>query len=158
MGSSRSSRVAFLSEEGKPLDALPEWQEALISIECEGLDWREATLSRNGSAIPLSVSNVDGRDRVLGRWPRSGAGSYELRLSWPEGEQEERQICTVEPRKLDSKAVAAMVDHLNRRLPASIALALRRGGALSGIDIVPPGETTLAEEVNRISRAIYGTE
>src|SRR5207253_10061295 len=48
--------------------------------------------------------------------------------------------------------------HLNRRLPASIALALRRGGALSGIDIVPPGETTLAEEVNRISRAIYGTE
>jgi hypothetical protein len=115
-------------------------------------------LSCNGSAVPLYVSNVDGRDRVLGRWPRSGAGSYELRLSWPEGEQEERQICTVESRKLDSKAVAAMVDHLNRRLPASIALALRRGGALSGIDIVPPGETTLAEEVNRISRAIYGTE
>jgi predicted component of viral defense system (DUF524 family) len=51
-----------------------------------------------------------------------------------------------------------MVEHLDRRLPASIALALSRGGALGGIDVIAPGETSLAGEVIRLSRAIDGTE
>lgn len=158
MDSSRSSRFGFLSELGRTLDSPPEWTEALVSVDCESLDWRGARLTRNGGEIPLFVSNVDGRDRVLGRWPRSGAGNYELRLSWADGSWEESRVCTVEPMKLSAGAVASMVDHLNRRLPASIALALRRGGALSGMEIVPPGETTLAEEVSRLSRAVDGTE
>lgn len=158
MDLSRSSRFGFFSEQGKPLDAPSEWTEALVLVKCEGVDWRGASLTCNGMEIPLQVSNVDGRDRVLGRWPRSGAGHYEVRLCWADGSWEESRVCTVEPKKLDSEAVAAMVDHLNRRLPASIALALRRGGALGGMDIVPPGETTLAEEVNRLSRAVDGTD
>lgn len=158
MASSPISRIGFLDEEKQPVDAPREWTEGHVSVDCGDRDWRGAQLTCNGTAIPLSVNRVDGKDMVLGRWPRSGAGNYEFLLSWDCGPWEESRVCTVEPRKLDPSAVATMVEHLDQRLPASIALALRRGGALGGIDIVAPRETTLAAEVSRLSRAINGTK
>ena len=157
MASSPTSRLAFLSEDGEPIEAPLEWAEAFVSVDCGVDEWKRPSLTCNGAAIPLHVSHLNERDRVLGWWPRSGAGHYELRLAWDDGSWEESRICTVESRKLDPAAVEAMLDDLNRRLPASIAIALRRGGALSGIDIVPPRDTTLAEEVNRLARAVDGT-
>lgn len=158
MASSPISRIGFLDEARQPIEAPREWTEGHVSVDCRDRDWRGARLTCNGTAISLSVSRIDGRDVVLGRWPRSGAGSYELLLRWDDGLWEEGRVFTVEPRKLDSGAVATMVEHLDRRLPASIALALSRGGALGGIDVVAPGETTLAAEVNRLARAIDGTK
>lgn len=158
MASSPISRIGYLNEEKQPTDAPREWTEGHVAVDCGDRDWRGAQLTSNGTAIPLSVSRIDGKDVVLGRWPRSGAGNYELLLRWDDGSWEESRVCTVEPRKLDSSTVATMVEHLDRRLPASIALALRRGGALGGIDIVAPGESTLAAEMNRLSRAINGTK
>ena len=40
----------------------------------------------------------------------------------------------------------------------SVALALQRTGGLAGVALFPPGESTLAEEVHRLRRAILGTE
>jgi PD-(D/E)XK nuclease superfamily/Domain of unknown function (DUF2357) len=158
MASSPISKIGFLDEARQPIDAPREWMEGHVSVDCGDRDWRGAQLTCNGTAIPLSVSRIDGEDVVLGRWTRSGAGNYELLLCWDDELWEESRVCTVEPRNLDFGAVATMVEHLDRRLPASIALTLRRGGALGGIDIVAPGETTLAAEVNRLSRAIDGTK
>ncbi|HEX8689252.1 MAG TPA: DUF2357 domain-containing protein [Solirubrobacterales bacterium] len=158
MALSRTSRLAFLSEDGQQIEAPLEWTKALVSIDCEVGEWRQPRLTCNAQPIPLYVCRLDERDRVLGRWLRSGAGHYELQLTWDDGSWEESRICTVEPSKLDSSAVTTMLDDLNRRLPASIAIALRRGGALSGIAVVPPAERTLAGEVHRLSRAVDGTE
>lgn len=158
MASSPISRLSFFSSEGEPLAAPLEWSPCLVAIECDAAEWRQPRLSCNDVPISLFVGDLEGRDRVLGHWPRSGAGHYELKLAWADGSWREKEICTVEPRKLDRSAIEAMLDDLNTRLPASIAIALRRAGALSGIEIVPPAETTLAEEVHRLSRAVDGTE
>jgi hypothetical protein len=40
---------------------------------------------------------------------------------------------------------------LATRLPAAVALGLQRPGALAGIKLLPPGETTLAAELVRLS-------
>lgn len=158
MASPPTSRLAFLTEEGQAIEAPPEWTPALVSVACDPGEWRQPSLTRNGVRIPLYLSRVGDRDLVLGNWPRSGAGHYEMRLDWDDGTWEESLTCTVQPMKLDAAAVSTMLHDLNRRLPAAIAIALLRGGALSGIDVVPPGETTLAQEVDRLARAVDGTD
>jgi hypothetical protein len=43
---------------------------------------------------------------------------------------------------------------LATRLPAAVAPGLQRLGALAGIKLLPPGETTLAAELVRLRRAV----
>ena len=47
-----------------------------------------------------------------------------------------------------------MVDELQTRLPASVAVGLQRAGALSGLELRPPGENTLAQELARLRTAV----
>jgi hypothetical protein len=155
---SRTSRLTFLTEEGRPLDAPIEWTRGLVAIDCDAADWRLPTLTRNGIAMPLQVGEIGGRILVTARWPLSGAGHYELLLRWADGSWEELRLCTVAPRKLDAAEVELMLDDLQHHLPASIAIALQRAGALAGVDLVPAAETTLAEELHRLTRAIDGTQ
>ena len=84
-------------------------------------------------------------------WPRSGAGQYELTLRTAEHVLTSR--CYVRPEKLSKEAVAELVDDLQRRLPASIAYGLQQAGALAGLKLVAPQETTLAEELRNDGRA-----
>jgi predicted component of viral defense system (DUF524 family) len=157
MVSFRISRLRFLDESGQELDAPLEWARGLVEIECAPADWEQVVLRRNEVAMPVLVRELEGRVRVLAEWPLSGAGTFELALEFRDGSWSERRACVVAPRKLSALAVEQMVDDLQQRLPASIAIALQRAGALSGINIVPPRETTLAEELHRLTRAIDGT-
>jgi len=47
-----------------------------------------------------------------------------------------------------------MLEDLNQMLPASIALGLQQTGALADIHLLSPGESTLAQELIRLRRAI----
>jgi hypothetical protein len=154
---SRTSRLTFLTEDGQPLDAPVEWTRGLVAVACDAADWRLPRLARNGIAMPIQVGEIGGRVIVAARWPLSGAGHYELLLRWADGSWEERRVCTVAPHKLDAAEVETMLDDLQHRLPASIAIALQRTGALAGVDLAPAAETTLAEELHRLTRAIDGT-
>jgi len=150
--------LTFLTEEGQELDNPLEWTRGLVAIDCDPADWQLLTLTRNGAAMPLHVGEVAGRILVATPWPLSGAGHYELVLKWADGSWDERRVCTVIPRRLDATEVEVMLDDLQHRLPASIAIALQRTGALAGAELVPPAQTTLAEELHRLARAVDGTE
>ena len=108
--------------------------------------------------MPIFVKELAGRVRVLADWPQSGAGNFDLTLAFRDGSwTEQRILCCrateTEPRWLWRRCWT----DLQQRLPASIAIALQRAGALSGIEIVAPEETTLAEELHRLTRAARGT-
>lgn len=157
MASSPISRLRFLGETGVELDAPLEWTRCLIGIDCPPEDWQQVALSRNGLPMPVFVKELGGQPRVLADWPLSGAGNFELTLEVGKKVWRESQICSITPRKLSAASVEKMLSDLQRRLPASIAIALQRGGALAGVDIVAPEETTLAEELRRLTRAVDGT-
>src|SRR4051812_17300027 len=131
MALSPTSRLSFLTEQGRPLDAPPEWTRALVAIDCDPADWQLPSLLRNGVACSVFVKKLDGQPRVLVDWPLSGAGHYELTLSWDDGSWAETRLCSITPRKLLPSETDQMLVDLQQRLPASIAIALQRAGALS---------------------------
>ncbi len=128
-----------------------------VEILCAEEQLESVRLVRNGVDLDVVSRKIGEQRRIVAGWPLSGAGHYELELTTGfEGEQE-RLVCTVLSRKLAAASVEQMVADLQERLPASIAIALQRGGALAGIDLLPPDESTLAAELHRIRRAIDGT-
>ena len=157
MVSSPISRLRYLDGRGTAIEVPLEWTRAFVEIHCEPEQLELVKLRRNGVALEISRKLLADRYRVVAEWPLSGAGHYELELTIETGEDPERHRCTVQPRKLDATAVELMLVDLQRRLPASIAIALQRGGALAGLELVAPDETTLAEELDRLRRAIDGT-
>jgi predicted component of viral defense system (DUF524 family) len=90
----------------------------------------------------------------LAQWPLSGTGRYRLRLESDEIE-EEREV-EITPEKITAEAYAVMVDDLQTTLPASVAIGLQRAGALQGLELKPPRESTLATELSRLRQAIRG--
>lgn len=134
-----------------PREWVPMWVEASIPTEA----WSEAQLWRGTESLPLSLRRWGGAVRVVAEWPRSGTGNYELRLHT--GTDEQRLALTVHPEKITSSAYARLLEDLESRLPATVALALQRAGGLAGVRLLPPQQSTLAEELLRLQRAVLGT-
>jgi len=109
--------------------------------------------------MPVVLRELGGRPRVLAQWPRAGAGHYQLEVTGRDGDTPwiERGTWTVPSRKLPPDEVRQLVDDLERRLPASIAISLQRAGALADLKLITRSEFTLAEELDRLRRAIHGT-
>lgn len=137
---------------GSPREWTPMWVEAQIPLG----DWESAELVRGESALPLTLRRLAGEVRVLAEWPRSGPGNYELRLR--SGRTLSRQTLTVHPEKIDEGSFRRLLEDLETRLPASIAVALQRLGGLAGLELLEPQRSTLAEELLRLRRAVLGTE
>jgi hypothetical protein len=161
MGLPPSSSLRFLAAadgtltDGTSVDAPREWSPAFVEIFVPIDRWEDVRLWRQGEELPVYLKRLGGRPRLLADWPRSGAGRYRLRLECL-AETEER-IVNVRPEKISSESYARLLEDLEGRLPVSVALGLQRAGALSGIVFRPPSETTLAEESNRLKRAVAGT-
>src|ERR1700690_2428013 len=120
-----SPSVRFISREGGIIPAPPEWAACRVEVDVDSDKWGDLTLLRNGVALPLALTNVGGERRIVAEWPRSGAGSYVLNLSHPDWAHPERCTCTIEPEKLSPDAYRRLLDDLQRRLPATIAIALQ---------------------------------
>lgn len=157
MVSSPTSELRFLSVAGEPLEGPSEWSRCLVWIERDPSEWERLRLRRNGEELPLYLKHIGSTARILADWPLSGAGAYRLELCDVLGSPLARRTCRVAPRKLSEEGFHTLVDDLHRRLPATVAIALQRVGALAGVELVPPQETTLAEEWNRLERACRGT-
>jgi hypothetical protein len=161
MDSPPSSRLRFLAAaegigaDGTPVDAPREWSPGFVEVLVPINRCEEVRLWRQGEELPVYLKRLGGQPRILADWPRSGAGRYRLRLECL-GATEER-IVSVGPEKLTSESYARLLEDLESRLPVSVAVGLQRTGALSGIAFRPPTETTLAEEANRLKRAVAGT-
>jgi hypothetical protein len=115
----------------------------------------ELELTRNDEPLPISLSLAGGPPRIIAEWPRAGAGRYLVTVRHPDWS--ESMECEVAPEKLSSAAYQQLLLDLQQRLPATIAIALQKAGALTGLNLVAPQDTTLAEELNRLSRACEGT-
>jgi predicted component of viral defense system (DUF524 family) len=92
---------------------------------------------------------------VTAEWSRSGAGHYSVRLATADGHEEQR--FTIVPAKLSASSFATLVSDLEARLPAAVAIGLQRVGGLTGLTVLPPEQTTVAQELARLRRAVRGT-
>jgi hypothetical protein len=155
MVSPRTSRLRFLSLEGELIATPPEWAPCRVEILADPSDSADLQLERNAEQLPISLSKLGGVSRIIADWPRAGAGRYLLTLRHPDWN--ETLECTVSPEKLSKAAFEQLLVELQQRLPATIAIALQQAGALAGLNLVAPQETTLAEELNRLTRACEGT-
>src|SRR5262245_13465448 len=155
MASPPISRLRFLDAEGAVTSGPREWRRSRIEIAIPADRAPEARLLRNGEPLGLFAEPVDGELRVRAEWPLSGTGRYRLSLDL-EGYSEEVET-TVIPEKISEVAYGRLVDELQTKLPASIAIGLQRLGAFTGLELRPPGEPTHAQELHRLRRAVAGT-
>jgi hypothetical protein len=150
------SNLRFLTAFGTPLDVPSEWMPALVEVLAPAEDWEQIRLSRQGHALPVYLRRLGDQVRMLADWPRSGPGHYRLKVELPD--QIEEDNFTIQPQKISPIAFAQLLEDLQTQLPATVAFSLQRAGALAGIKLLPPGETTIAQELVRLRRAVDGTD
>lgn len=148
-----TSRLTFELPSGERIDSPQEWTPCHVVISVDSLDGVE--LYRGDQRLAVLQTKIDGASKIFAAWPRSGTGNYTLTLRGHDFEETVR--CSVRPEKISEEAFETLLDDLQERLPATIAIALQRAGALTGLDITAPQETGLAEELNRLNRACHGT-
>jgi predicted component of viral defense system (DUF524 family) len=148
------SRFRFRRRDGTLAAAPEEWVPGYLEIHTPPEQWMTVGVSLQGAQLPLSLRKLGDETLVLADWPRSGAGHYQLEYEGPDGR--EVATWTVEPRKISTAAFKDLLAELEE-LPVSIAVTLQHLGALAGVKLLPPGETTIAQELLRIQRAIRGT-
>ncbi|MDZ8223454.1 DUF2357 domain-containing protein [Nostoc sp. ChiVER01] len=149
-----TSKLSFLSREGEIIAAPSEWQPAWLEVNVPQEKLQQTRLWLQDKKLPLLVMDLSGKFRVLAEWPRSNPGYYQLRLEY-QNEIEEQTIA-VWPQKISREAFAQMLEDLDSRLPTSVAIGLQRTGALAGLKLPQLSETTLAQELLRLRRAING--
>ena len=150
-----SLRFDFLDVEGAP-GALTEWEPGFVAVSIPSEQWRNAELTCRGRAMPLYLREFDGVVHVVADWPRSSAGNYDLELDI-NGSNAARRTWSIKPSKISAQAFESLLARLQDELPASLAVAMQEMGALTGIELLSPDETTLSAELLRIRRAIDGT-
>jgi PD-(D/E)XK nuclease superfamily protein/uncharacterized protein DUF2357 len=152
-----SSSLRFVDPGGDELPAPLEWRGCRVVVALPVDDaWTALRLERDDGELPLSLRVVSGERRIVADWPQSGVGSYRLRLVHADG-RDEVGVWRVESSKIDGGAYAELLLDLESRLPASIVLALKRLGALAGVQVRAPGAKALGEELAKLRRAIDGT-
>jgi hypothetical protein len=157
MASPPTSRFRFLSEKGASQEGPLEWAQARIVVDCPPGSLTTAKLSRNGTPLTLFERLINGSVELVADWPLSGAGHYELRLEL-DGDLIEVSRWTVGPAKLSATAYGDLLNDLENLLPVTIALALQKLGAATGIRLVQPtGSSSVAEEIAQLRRAITKT-
>lgn len=150
-----TSKLRFLSVDGHAIIAPLEWQPALIEVQVPIEQRHTVQLSLQGQPLAIYLKSVAGQERILANWDSANPGHYHLRLTF--AELIEEQTITVQSRKISPAALAQLLEDLETQLPVTVAIALQQMGAQAGVQFLPFHETTLAEEVNRLRRAIAGT-
>jgi len=154
---SKSYALTFLNQQGSSIASPKEWMTAWVELHGVLHEWDEVRLLRLGNEeLSISLKYFKGQKRVVAEWPLSGPGRYQLQMFIRDMLVDE-QIVTIQPGKISTEAYERLIEDLETRLPATIALALQRGGALTGLSFLPPSESTLAMELIRLQRAILGT-
>jgi hypothetical protein len=147
--------LRFWSTEGETIDTPDEWTPALVEVQHPDVDWTDAEYFRNGNRQALRQQKLAGEVRTIATWPRSGPGRYHLVLR-AGGSRQEVDV-TVEPSKITPEEYRELLRDLRERLPAQIAIGVKNAGGLTGIDVGPPEEHTVEQELVRLRRATEGT-
>ena len=151
-----TSSIHFCDRGGNSIDGPEEWVPALIKVYGVQENWTEVRLIRQGNEnLQVSLRLLKGEIQVVADWPVSPIGHYRLELSIGRKKTDERTI-TILPKKITPEASTQLVEDLEMRLPTAIALGLKRNAALAGMQFLPPGDSTLAQELARLRLAVNG--
>lgn len=149
--------IGFLSVEGETIPELREWQDAQIRIDVPPQDWLAYRLYLNGESLRLTQ---DQSGRVLAPWTRRGAGAYHIELRRKSTDGTEATVASrdtlVWPAKLSPKRFRTLLSDLESQLPAKVAISCQRLGGLAGVQILPPDQVTVGQELARLRRSVYG--
>jgi len=151
-----SPKLQFLDVDGGPIEGPLEWTPALLAVEMDSSQWDSANLLVQETPLPLMLRRVGGQPKIVAEWPRSGPGRYAVRVLSPSGEA--ALTVVIRPAKLSESAYVRLLDDLENRLPAAVAIGLQRAGGLGGLAILPPAETTVSQEMARLHRTVWGTD
>ncbi len=154
--------IEFVDTNGNRLAAPREWSNESIGVRIPPYECRSHQLFVNGERLPLTVVYDGATEQVKASWSnRWATGSYhlELRRKPAEGPEVVRVALTFQvwPRKFSKESFSNLLLQLEMRLPAKVAVALKGLGSLSGIKILPPDQTTVAQELYRLRRAVEGS-
>ena len=150
-----SPELRFVDGSGDPTDFPREWEPSTLEICVNPSEWRQGQLRLQGETFASAKATPSWRNTVHVEWPRSGPGNYLIEFDAPSGPASMQ--FTIRSEKLSKEALAHTIDALESGLPTSIAVGLRRLGALQGMRLLPPRESTLAQEILRLRRAVMGT-
>ena len=135
---------------------LTEWEPGFVAVPVPSEQWRSAKATCRGKVMPLYLREFDGVVHVVADWPRSSAGNYDIKLEL-NGSSVARETWSIRPSKISNEAFDSLLARLQDDLPASLAIAMQEMGALAGVELLSPAETTLSAELLRLRRAINGT-
>ena len=148
-------KLQFVDASGEPTDVPREWEPSTLEVGITPADWPGTQLRLQGEHFSTAKATPSWRDTVSIEWPRSGPGNYLIELETSSGSAS--ISFTIRSEKLSREALARTIDALESGLPTSIAVGLQRLGGLQGIRLLPRRESTLAQEILRLRRAIRGT-
>ena len=157
MASLPSSELRFLTQAGEPAGDLKEWSPAYVEVvgaTADELD-QDLEVRRQGQALTLAARKLAGEVRVVADWPFVDPGFHNVELV-RNGAVVERSRVQVAPVKISSHEFGALLNDLQSRLPASVALSLKRMGALTGVHLRPLSQSTVAEELRRLQVSVEG--
>ena len=149
-----SSGLRWFTEAGDEVESPVEWQPYLLELPVPPEQWESAVLRIGRRNVPVILRRIGGVSRVVAEWERAGPGHHQIvyRAAASAGSASIR----IEPAKFGAGEFAKLLDALERELPAAIAIAVQQMGGLAGVDVSLPRIPTLAEEVQRLRRAVEG--
>ena len=150
-----SPNLQFVDASGDPTGVPREWERSTLEVGIAPAEWLGTQLRLQGELFSNAKATPSWRDTVSIEWPRSGPGNYLIELEAPSGSAS--MSFTIRSEKLSGDAVARTIDALESGLPTSIAVGLQRLGGMQGIRLLPRRESTLAQEILRLRRAVRGT-
>ena len=150
-----SPKLQFVDSFGEPIDVPREWEPATLEVGIPPAEWPGTQVRLQGELFSAAKATPSWRDTVSIEWPRSGPGNYLIEIEAPSNSAS--ISFTIRSEKLSREALARTVDALESGLPTSIAVGLQRLGGLQGIRLLPRRESTLAQEILRLRRAVRGT-
>src|SRR5665213_3228854 len=103
----------------------------LVDVRVPTDEWGDARLQINGVPVPLTLRRVDGVTRVIGEWARRGPGHYAVEVVAPS--RRGRVSLAIASTKLGNDELRLLIEDLEERLPAGIAIGLQRAGGLAGL-------------------------
>lgn len=131
-----------------------EWRPGWLVLPEDLGDWRNVQAWVQDTEVSVSLRVIDGKARVVVPWDRANPGRHRIVARGPERRWD--TCVEIEPETISREAFAALLGELAHKLPASIALSLRRAGANLPLEITDPDRATPAEEFERLRWCVDG--
>lgn len=150
-----TSKIEFLSKDFEIVERPNEWSPVSIVINGNVEEWEQNSLFVNNRELSLSLKRILGVKKIVTDPIRLGSGNYKVKLI-SENETFYDQF-PVFPYKISKDAFYMMLEELTFQLPADISVSLSELGAFSGVNITQKKSVTIAQELLRLKRTIFGT-